>query len=86
MSYETTVEVDIRVDYDIHKGEKQTWNYPGSPPDAEITGIRFVTDEWVKGTNKNGKEIKSIEDLAEYVLSRDVESLVEQAWEDHRSE
>ena len=45
----TTVEVDgvereVILTYALHKGEKQTHDYPGSPPYAELVSARYEDD------------------------------------------
>lgn len=35
--------VKLVVVYDYHKGEEQTWDYPGSAPEAEVESV-FAED------------------------------------------
>jgi hypothetical protein len=70
------IELRIRVDYDAHKGERQTWNYQGSPPSMEINEIEFVTEA--------DGPLDTLEKLKNYIINQNTDALVDSAWEDHR--
>ena len=39
------VELEFDLDYTIDPGERRTFDYPGSPPSVEVTGLKLVVDK-----------------------------------------
>jgi hypothetical protein len=68
------IELKVRVNYDAHRAEPYTYQYPTAPASMELNDIIFVTE--------GDKELKTLEELKEYALNLHAETLAEQAWED----
>jgi hypothetical protein len=68
------VELKVRVNYDAHKAEPYTYQYPAAPASMELNGLIFVTED--------DKELKTLEELKDYALNLHTEPLVQRGWED----
>lgn len=75
-----TVEIEIDVEYDIIPAQKQTWDDPGFPAEAEITSWTIsIPDDKRKPLRATRGD--SIGDLAEYlsrVTGRDERTLADE--------
>ena len=39
---EDDFELEVEIEYEAIPGERQTWDYPGSPPYAELIGVKVI--------------------------------------------
>ena len=73
-SYLTSFEVNARIYYDANLEERATRTYPGSPASIEVNQLIFEDDD--------GNPIKTIEDLAAWILNSNQYSIIMEAWDD----
>jgi len=80
-SFETWVEIPITVHYDASPEQKMTWDYPGYPAQVDITAMEFKGIELKCGLI-DLNEVSVSHELADYILKKYQDSMIEECWED----
>ena len=71
-------EVNCRIHFDVQPMEHATRTYPGCPASIEVNQLIFEDD--------NGNEIRTLEDLGNYLLKHNTDQIITQAWEEVEEE
>jgi len=76
--------LECTIEYDLEPGEKRTWDYPGSPAQAHLTGVRVheYSDENITLHREEKPEwFLVLDEIAESLIEGDWANLEERIFE-----